>query len=34
LAFGVDIDKDTVRRILGKYYGLESGSGEGQFVEH
>ena len=27
LAFGVDIDKDTVRRILGKYYGLESGSG-------
>ena len=27
LAFGVDIDKDTVRRILGKYYWLESGSG-------
>jgi hypothetical protein len=27
LAFGVDIDKDVVRRILGKRYGLESGSG-------
>jgi hypothetical protein len=27
LAFGVDIDKDMVRRILGKYYGLDSGSG-------
>ena len=27
LAFGVDIDKDAVRRILGKHYGLESGSG-------
>src|SRR6516165_8463962 len=27
LAFGVDIDKDVVRRILGKHYGLESGSG-------
>src|SRR5215471_2633923 len=27
LAFGVDIDKDEVRRILGKYYGLEPGSG-------
>src|SRR6516165_9258141 len=27
LAFGVDIDKDVVRRILGKPYGLESGSG-------
>jgi hypothetical protein len=27
LAFGVDIDKDMVRRILGKHYGLESGSG-------
>jgi putative transposase len=27
LAFDVDIDKDTVRRILGKHYGLESGSG-------
>src|SRR5215471_6514910 len=27
LAFGVDIDKDEVRRILGKYYRLESGSG-------
>jgi hypothetical protein len=26
LAFGVDIDKDVVRRILGKHYGLESGS--------
>jgi hypothetical protein len=23
----VDIDKDLVRRILGKHYGLESGSG-------
>src|SRR6516225_3354520 len=23
LAFGVDIDKDVVRRILGKHYGLE-----------
>jgi hypothetical protein len=43
LAFGVDIDKDVVRRILGKHYGLESGwsvladlsrSGGGQFVEH
>jgi hypothetical protein len=28
LAFGVDIDKDVVRRILGKHYGLESGSGD------
>jgi transposase InsO family protein len=27
LAFGVDIDKDEVRRILGKYYGSEPGSG-------
>jgi transposase InsO family protein len=27
LAFGVEIDKDVVRRSLGKYYGLESGSG-------
>jgi hypothetical protein len=27
LAFGVDIDKDVVRRILGKHYGRESGSG-------
>ena len=27
MAFGVDIDKDVVRRILGKHYGLESGSG-------
>ena len=27
LAFGVDIDKDVVRRILEKCYGLESGSG-------
>jgi putative transposase len=27
LAFGVDIDKDMVRRILGKHYGLDSGSG-------
>src|SRR6516162_9255806 len=27
LAFGVDIDKDVVRRILGKQYGLESGCG-------
>jgi hypothetical protein len=27
LAFGVDIDKDEVRRTLGKYHGLESGSG-------
>jgi hypothetical protein len=27
LAFGLDIDKDVVRRILGKHYGLESGSG-------
>ena len=27
LAFGVDIDQDGVRRILGKPYGLESGSG-------
>jgi hypothetical protein len=27
LAFGVDIDKDVVRRILGKHYGQESGSG-------
>ena len=27
LAFGVDIDKDVVRRILGKHYGLESGTG-------
>src|SRR5215469_17887829 len=27
LAFGIDIDKDEVRRILGKHYGLESGSG-------
>jgi transposase InsO family protein len=26
-AFGVDIDKGVVRRILGKHYGLESGSG-------
>ena len=26
LAFGVDIDKDVVRRILGKHCGLESGS--------
>jgi hypothetical protein len=26
LAFGVDIDKDVVRRILGKHYGQESGS--------
>src|SRR5215813_3456737 len=26
LAFGVDIDKDVVRRILGKHYGLDSGS--------
>jgi hypothetical protein len=25
LAFGVDIDKDNVRRILGKYYGLAPG---------
>src|SRR5262245_10829148 len=25
LALGVDIDKDVVRRILGKHYGLESG---------
>jgi hypothetical protein len=27
LAFGVDIDKDVVRRILGKHDRLESGSG-------
>ena len=27
LAFGVDIDKDVVRRILGKHYRVESGSG-------
>ena len=27
LAFAVDIDKDVVRRIVGKHYGLESGSG-------
>src|SRR5215469_8084931 len=27
LAFGANIDKDVVRRILGKHYGLESGSG-------
>src|SRR5881296_3310412 len=27
LAFGVDIDKDVVRRILGMYYRPESGSG-------
>ena len=27
LAFGVDLDQDGVRRILGKPYGLESGSG-------
>ena len=27
LAFGVDIDKDVVRRILGKHYKPESGSG-------
>ena len=27
LAFGVDIDKDVVRRILGKHYRLESESG-------
>ncbi len=27
LAFGADIDKDVVRRIPGKYYGLASGSG-------
>src|SRR5215469_16661613 len=27
LAFGVDIDKDVVRRILGKHYQPESGSG-------
>jgi hypothetical protein len=27
LTFGVDIDKDVVRRILGKHYGPESGSG-------
>jgi hypothetical protein len=27
LAFGVDIDKDVVRRILGKHYTPESGSG-------
>src|SRR6516165_12544111 len=27
LAFGVDIDQDVVRRILGKHYGPESGSG-------
>jgi hypothetical protein len=27
LAFSVDIDKDVVRRILGKHYGQESGSG-------
>jgi hypothetical protein len=27
LAFGVDFDKDVVRRILGKHYGQESGSG-------
>src|SRR5215469_4547926 len=27
LAFGVDIDKDVVRRILGKRYGRASGSG-------
>ena len=27
LAFGFDIDKDVVRRILGKHYRLESGSG-------
>ena len=27
LAFGVDSDKDVVRWILGKYYGLEPGSG-------
>src|SRR6516164_3565101 len=27
LAFGVDIDKDVVRRILGKHYRPESGSG-------
>jgi len=41
-ASAVDIDKDVVRRILGMYYGPESGSGgpsflrfayEGQFVE-
>ena len=27
LAFGVDIDKDVVRRILGKHYRPESGCG-------
>ena len=27
VAFGVDIDKDVVRRILGKHYRPESGSG-------
>jgi hypothetical protein len=27
LAFGVDIDKDVVRRILAKHYRPESGSG-------
>ena len=27
LAFGVDIDKDVVRRILGKHYRPETGSG-------
>jgi transposase InsO family protein len=27
LALGVDLDKDTVRRILGTHYGLDSGSG-------
>jgi len=27
LAFGVGIDKDVVRRILGKHYRPESGSG-------
>src|SRR6516162_1169237 len=29
-AFGVDIDKDVVRRILGKHYGLESFLGQEQ----
>jgi putative transposase len=29
LAFGVDIDKDVVRRILGMHYRPESGSGSG-----
>jgi hypothetical protein len=27
LAFGVEIDKDVVRRILGKHYRPESGGG-------